>query len=196
MIICQKLQSMPLLLGFWWVSCSLISSVLHFRTKRFQFFGHFVLGFSHAENVFTTRDCCRCNAASARDGNTTSVTESGAHECSSRHWGPAVWLSQCPLHPAPWLLACGNPCEGVGAVGQDWSGWPWSWAAGTAPWLRSWRHCPGVPVQWQMLRYFVEMGVKQGSCSSWGAAGDTWSIRGRPPWNVLMKIGEPANCFS
>lgn len=47
-----------------------------------------------------------------------------------------------------------------------------------------------------MLRYFVEMGVKQGSCSSWGAAGDTWSIRGRPPWNVLMKIGEPANCFS
>lgn len=45
--------------------------------KDFSFSGHFVLGFSHAENVFTTRDCCRCNAASARDGNTTSVTESG-----------------------------------------------------------------------------------------------------------------------
>lgn len=24
--------------------------------------------------------------------------------------GPAVWLSQCSLHPAAWLLACGNPC--------------------------------------------------------------------------------------
>lgn len=45
MIICQKLQSMPLLLGFWWVSCSLISSVLHFRTKRFQFFWPLCVGF-------------------------------------------------------------------------------------------------------------------------------------------------------
>lgn len=62
--------------------------MLHFRTKaekNFGFSGHLVLGFSHAESVFAARDCCRCNVGSARDGNTTSVTKSGAHGCSGRH---------------------------------------------------------------------------------------------------------------
>lgn len=134
MIIFQKLQSMPLLLGFWWVSPGLISSVLHFRTEAgedFSFSGHFMSGFSHNENVFSTRDCCRCNAVQQGMEIPHFLTKPGARECSWRHWGPGVWLSQCSLHPAPWLQACGNPCKGVEAVGWDCCGCSWSWAAGS-----------------------------------------------------------------
>lgn len=76
-----------------------------------------MLGFSHAENVFTTRDCCRWHAGSARDGNTTSVTKSGAHECSWRHWRLALWLSNlhcilllgfCPLGLPVRVRSCGT----------------------------------------------------------------------------------------
>lgn len=88
--------------------------MLHFRTKAekdFSVSGHFVLGFSHAENVFSTRDCCRCDAGSARDGNTTSGTKSGAHESS---WGLLLGLpgGHCMLLLGFW--PAGMPVRGRG----------------------------------------------------------------------------------
>lgn len=132
--------------------------------------------------MFPIRGCCRCSAGSARDGNITCVTKSGAHECSWRHRGLALWLSQSSLHPAPWLLASGNACKGwVCRTGLVWL------AAGTAHRHWSWRlrHSLAVPVG-----YLWKWGVEQGT------AGDSWSIRGRPPWNVLTKTGGLANGFS
>lgn len=137
MIICRMPCSMPSLLGFWWVLRSLKYRVLHSRTKRkrdFSFSVYFLLGFSHAENVFIMRGCCRCNANSAKDWNTCNISTEqllrkyGAHECYWRHRGPNVSVAQCALHLACWLLVCGNPCKGLGAVVHDWRGLSWTGA--------------------------------------------------------------------
>lgn len=56
---------------------------------------------------------------------------------------------------------------------------------------------PGCPCGMADAGVFCGNGVlSRAVVQGGGAAGDTWSIRGRPPWNVLTKIGEPANCFS
>lgn len=190
MIICQKqvLQSMPLLLGFWWVLPSLISSVLHFKSRKdFSFSGHFMLSFSHTEHVFPARGCCRCSAGSARDGNATSVTKSGAHECS---WSTEGLLFGFPTLHCLLLLGfwpLGMPVRGRGCrTGLGW-----------LQGLHTDSEAGGWGTAWLSLWVFVEMGVEQGWCSTLqGTAGDSWSIHGRSPWNVLTKTGGLANCFS
>lgn len=77
MIICQMPHSTPSLLGFWWVLHSYIYCILYSRTKGkkdFSFSGHFLSGFSHAENVFATRCCCRCITNSGKNWNTCYIS--------------------------------------------------------------------------------------------------------------------------
>lgn len=170
MIICQMPCSMPSLLWFWWVSHSLMYCVLHSRTegkKDFSFSGCFLLGFSHAENVFTMRGCSKCNSNSAKDWNTCNISiqqllrKYRAHECPWRHWGPDVSVAQCALHLACWLFACGNPGRGVGAVVCDWFGLSWSWARVDRTLRLRNREVKALPgcltVVLQMLKYFAEM---------------------------------------
>lgn len=88
----------------------------------------------------------------------------------------------CILLLGFWPL--GMPVRGGGCrTGLVWL------AAGTAHRLRSWRlrHSLAVP-----------LGIcGNGWCSTLqGTAGDSWSIHGRPPWNVLTETGGLANCFS
>lgn len=168
--------------------------MLHFRTeaeKDFSFSFQFslVLGFSPVENVFTTRDCCSCNAV--QQGMEIPHLYQSLGHMSAPEGTEGLGFGFPCVHYILLLGCCpvGIPVRGRGCrTGLFWLAVELGCTQTHEPEAEA---LPGCPCAVADAEVFCGNGMLS------RAVVQPRELQGiLPPWNVLTKIREPANCFS